>query len=198
MVHEGGEQIYRFADFTLEVGEHCLQRGDQEIYLRPKTFETLLYLVQRHGHLVEKDELLDRIWADTIVTETAMTHCIEEVRKALGDDAHNPRYLKTIPRVGYKFIAPVVAINVTEEEIVEEEFTAVKVTVMEEDQESAGEIDAFNVAAVPPVPLAPSLFHSPARLLSYWSKVGLKIILLAVIFILLIIGGLYLYNRSHP
>jgi len=198
MVHEGGEQIYRFADFTLEVGEHRLQRGDQEIYLRPKTFETLLYLVQRHGHLVGKDELLDRIWADTIVTETAMTHCIEEVRKALGDDAHHPRYLKTIPRLGYKFIAPVIKINVTEEEIVEEEFTAVKVIVTEEEQESAGEIDAFDVATVQSAPLASLPRRSSARLLSYWSKVGQKIILFAILFLLLIFGGLYLYNHSHP
>jgi TolB-like protein/DNA-binding winged helix-turn-helix (wHTH) protein/Flp pilus assembly protein TadD len=198
MASKGREQIYRFADFILEASEHRLQRGDQEIYLRPKTFETLLYLVERHGHLVSKDALLDHVWVDTIVTETAMTHCIEEVRKALGDDAHNPRYLKTIPRMGYKFIAPVVVVNMTEEEIIEEVFTAVKVIVTEEEQESAGEIDAFNVAAVPSASLLPSPRRLLTRSLSYWSQKGQKIILLAVIFLLLIIGGLYLYNRSHP
>ncbi len=198
MACHAGEQIFRFADFTLEASEHRLRRGDQEIYLRPKTFETLVYLVQRHGHLVEKDELMDRIWADSIVTETAMTHCIEEIRKALGDDAHHPRYLKTIPRVGYKFIAPVIKINGTEEEIVEEEVTAVKVVVTEEEPESAGEIDAFDAAAVSLASLFPLARRWLTRSRSYWSKKGEKIMLLATIFLLLISAGLYLYNRGHP
>jgi len=196
MAHEAGEHIFRFADFTLEVSEHRLRRGDQEIYLRPKTFETLLQLVERHGHLVGKDELLNQVWADTVVTETAMTHCIEEVRKALGDDAHHPRYLKTIPRLGYKFIAPVTKINLTEEEIIEEEFVAVKVTMTEEEPESPGEADPYEVTAVS----SASLFQSPrwlsSRSSAYWARVGQKLLLLAALFILLVFGGLFLYNRS--
>lgn len=198
MAPNDDENNFRFGDFTLQVSEHRLVCGEQEIYLRPKAFETLLYLVQRHGHLVGKDELMNRVWADTIVTETAMTHCIEEIRKALGDHAHQPRYLKTIPRLGYKFIAPVTKINVTEEKIIKEEFTAIKVIVTEEEQESAGEIDAFNASDVPSASLLPSTRRSLTRLSSYWSHMGQKILLLAVIFLLLIVGGLYLYNRSHP
>ncbi|HLG13403.1 MAG TPA: winged helix-turn-helix domain-containing protein [Blastocatellia bacterium] len=102
-----GGQSYRFGDFTLEASEHRLRRKGEEVPLRPKAFETLLYLVERHGHLVEKDELLERLWAETAVTEGVLTHCITEVRQALQDEAHNPRYLKTIPRVGYKFIGKV-------------------------------------------------------------------------------------------
>src|SRR6266498_658382 len=102
-----GKRIYRFADFTLDTSEHRLLRGSREIYLPPKTFETLLYLIDRHGHLVKKNELLDTLWADTFVTANALTRCIKEVREALEDDAHQPRYIKTIHRVGYKFIADV-------------------------------------------------------------------------------------------
>src|SRR4029453_2236273 len=98
------KRIYRFADFTLDMSEHRLLRGAEEIYLQPKTFETLLYLVARHGHLVTKNELLETLWADAFVTENALTRCVKEVREALGDDAHQPRYIKTIHRVGYKFI----------------------------------------------------------------------------------------------
>ncbi len=101
------QRIYRFADFTLDTSEHRLLRGSREIYLPPKTFETLLYLVDRHGHLVKKNELLDTLWADAFVTENALTRCIKEVREALEDDAHQPRYIKTIHRVGYKSIADV-------------------------------------------------------------------------------------------
>jgi DNA-binding winged helix-turn-helix (wHTH) protein/TolB-like protein/Tfp pilus assembly protein PilF len=102
--------IYRFADFTLDPREHRLLRGTEEteeIYLTPKSFETLLYLVRRHGHLVTKTELLETLWAGTFVTENALTRCIKEVREALNDDAHEPLFIRTVPRVGYRFIAAV-------------------------------------------------------------------------------------------
>jgi DNA-binding winged helix-turn-helix (wHTH) protein/TolB-like protein/Tfp pilus assembly protein PilF len=102
-----GKRIYRFSDFTLDANEHRLLRGSDEIYLPPRTFETLLYLVERHGHLIKKNELLDTLWADAFVTENALTRCVKEVREALQDDAHQPRYIRTFPRVGYKFIAEV-------------------------------------------------------------------------------------------
>ncbi|HEV8134761.1 MAG TPA: tetratricopeptide repeat protein [Pyrinomonadaceae bacterium] len=103
----GVNRIYRFAEFTLNTGEQTLLRGTDEVYLQPKTFETLVYLVERHGHLVKKNELLDALWADTYVTENALMRCIKEVREALQDDAHQPRFIKTVPRIGYKFIANV-------------------------------------------------------------------------------------------
>ncbi len=106
MTH-AAHKIYRFADFTLEVSERRLSQRGQEIYLRPKTFETLLYLVERHGHLVNKNDMLDNLWPDVTVTESALTRCIKELRRALADDAQEPRYLKTIPRLGFKFIAEV-------------------------------------------------------------------------------------------
>ena len=101
------KQSYRFDGFTLEVSDHRLLRGSRELLLRPKAFETLVYLVERRGHLVEKNELLDKVWANTVVSETVLTHCITEIRQALRDEAHCPRYVKTVPRVGYKFIAEV-------------------------------------------------------------------------------------------
>ena len=109
------KRIYRFADFRLDATEHRLLRGNEEIYLPPKTFDTLLYLVDRHGHLVTKNELLESLWADVFVTENALTRCIKEVRVALNDDAHQPLYIKTFPRVGYKFIADVQEITPADE-----------------------------------------------------------------------------------
>jgi DNA-binding winged helix-turn-helix (wHTH) protein/TolB-like protein/Tfp pilus assembly protein PilF len=103
----GVNRIYRFAEFTLNTGEQTLLRGTDEVYLQPKTFETLVYLVERHGHLVKKNDLLDALWADTYVTENALTRSIKEVREVLQDDAHQPRFIKTVPRIGYKFIANV-------------------------------------------------------------------------------------------
>ena len=102
-----GQARYRFAGFVLDVGERRLHADGRDVYLPPKTFETLHYLVARPGHLVPKAELLDAIWPGVAVTENALTRCIKEVRAALGDDVHAPRCIETVPRVGYRFIAAV-------------------------------------------------------------------------------------------
>jgi DNA-binding winged helix-turn-helix (wHTH) protein/TolB-like protein/lipoprotein NlpI len=125
----GVKRIYRFSDFTLDADEHRLLRGSEEIYLPPRTFETLLYLVERHGHLIKKNELLDTLWADAFVTENALTRCVKEVREALQDDAHEPRYIRTFPRVGYKFIAEVEEVSPPSPSDAREEFTATKAIV---------------------------------------------------------------------
>ena len=110
-----GKQVYRFEQYILEVAEHRLKRGEKEISLQPKAFETLVYLVERHGHLVKKDELLDGVWVGVVVSEGALTLRIKELRQALEDDAKRPRYIKTIPTVGYKFIGDVEEITETDE-----------------------------------------------------------------------------------
>lgn len=99
--------IYQFGEFVLEAREHRLTGGSGEIRLRPKSFMTLLYLVQRHGQLVKKEELLEQVWAGTFVTESVAFQCIHDVRMALGDDSEQPRYIQTIPRVGYRFTGEV-------------------------------------------------------------------------------------------
>jgi adenylate cyclase len=99
-----GSRTFRFGDFSLDSGERQLLRDGVEVILRPKAFETLLCLLERHGHLITKNALLDRVWPDTFVSESVLNHCVSEIRKALEDDPRNPRYLKTIPRVGYKFM----------------------------------------------------------------------------------------------
>lgn len=195
MVFGKGKYSYRFADFTLEESEHCLLQGDQEIYLRPKSFEVLLYLVQRHGHLVTKDELLDHVWRDTVVTETAMTHCIEEVRKALGDQVHRPRYLKTIPRLGYKFIAPVTKISSTKEEIVEEEITAVKVLVTEDRELAPDRYDDLDVIQTAPFRLSHRL---PASMLKNLASKVQTVLLVTALLVLLVLGVRYIYHRHRP
>ena len=100
---------YRFGDFTLDLEEHRLASRDRDIPLQPKTFETLRCLVERHGRLVTKRELHDHVWGEVAVSDGALGRCIVEVRKALGDAAAQPRYLQTVPRLGYRFIGNVEA-----------------------------------------------------------------------------------------
>lgn len=106
------ELIYKFGNFTFRVKEYNLKMGDKELYLRPKTYKTLLQLIEHHGAIVKKDDLIENVWSGTIVTENTLTQCIKEIREKLGDNSANPRFVKTIPRVGYKFIAPVMELKI--------------------------------------------------------------------------------------
>lgn len=112
MDSDGGKaRAYRFGSFTLRTDEHALFKGNEPIHLRPKVYETLLYLVERRGSLVKKDELFDTIWPEIIVTENTLSQCIDAARKALGDNAQHPEFIQTVPRLGFKFIGDVAELN---------------------------------------------------------------------------------------
>jgi TolB-like protein/Tfp pilus assembly protein PilF len=100
-------QTFRFGDFTLDLERHRLVSRGRDIALQPKTFETLRCLVERHDRLVTKRELHECVWGEIAVSDGALGRCIVEVRKALGDAATGPRYIQTVPRLGYRFIARV-------------------------------------------------------------------------------------------
>ncbi len=99
--------IYEFGSFRLDVAERMLLRNRENIPLQPKAFDLLLVLVRRHGHLLEKDELLAAVWPDTIVEEVNLANNVSILRKALGDGANERRFIETVPRRGYRFVAPV-------------------------------------------------------------------------------------------
>jgi DNA-binding winged helix-turn-helix (wHTH) protein/Tol biopolymer transport system component len=101
---EGG---YRFGPFRLEVRRKRLWRDGQLVSLTPKATDTLVALVSQAGEVVEKDDLMRAVWPDTFVTEDTLTQNISTLRKALGDTAEVPDYIATVPRRGYRFIAPV-------------------------------------------------------------------------------------------
>jgi len=98
---------YRFGPFHLDVRERRLSRGGEVIPLRLKVFDTLLVLVENAGRLVTKQELLDTVWPDTTVEENNLNHNVSVLRKALGEKATGQQYIETVPRVGYRFAAPV-------------------------------------------------------------------------------------------
>ncbi len=99
--------LYEFGDFRFYPKEMILMRGGEPVALTPKVFEMLFIFVENHGRLIEKDELMKKIWADNFVEESNLTFNIRQLRKALGDDAQKPNYIKTVPRHGYRFIATV-------------------------------------------------------------------------------------------
>ncbi len=99
--------IYRFGDFLLDALNRKLWRGNEAVDLSGRYFDALVLLVREHGQLVEKDRLFSEVWEGVVVSDSALTQCIKDIRKQLGDDAANPRYIETVPRYGYRFIAPV-------------------------------------------------------------------------------------------
>jgi TolB-like protein/Tfp pilus assembly protein PilF len=100
-------RAYRFADFLLEPDEQRLTASGTEIHLRPKSFAVLVHLVENHPHLIDRQTFFETIWRNVHVTDDALTRCIREIRKGLGDTQRTPRFVKTIPKRGYAFIHPV-------------------------------------------------------------------------------------------
>jgi TolB-like protein/DNA-binding winged helix-turn-helix (wHTH) protein/predicted TPR repeat methyltransferase len=93
----------RFDRYVLDLERGCILAGNEEIALRPKTFEFLRYLVSNPGRLVSKDELLTAVWPNVIVSDDSLVQCVTELRRALQD--HDQRLIKTVQRRGYRFEA---------------------------------------------------------------------------------------------
>ena len=100
---------YEFGDFALDVGEQCLLRRDtgQTIVLTTKVFETLLYFVEHAGETLDKDVLLRSIWPGVVVEENSLTQNVSTLRQALGETRGENRYIATVARRGYRFVAKV-------------------------------------------------------------------------------------------
>ena len=103
---------YEFGQFLLEPGECSLLREDRPVQIAPKAFELLVVLVQNAGRLVTKDQIMGAVWPGCFVEEANLTVCVSAVRKALEEKDGELRYIETIPKKGYRFIAPVREIGV--------------------------------------------------------------------------------------
>jgi len=97
---------YEFGSFRLNPAEHILFHDGEIVSLTPKVFDTLLVLVENHGHLVEKDELLEKVWADSFVEEGNVAKHISMLRKVLSGNGLEEPFIETIPKRGYRFVAP--------------------------------------------------------------------------------------------
>jgi DNA-binding winged helix-turn-helix (wHTH) protein len=103
------EQLLRFGPYRIDLGTAQVWRGKQEVKLTPKALALLRTLVTRAGQVVTKDELLQVGWPQTVVSDDALTSCMQELRRALRDDARHPRYIETVHRRGFRFIGKVIS-----------------------------------------------------------------------------------------
>jgi Tol biopolymer transport system component/DNA-binding winged helix-turn-helix (wHTH) protein len=118
------DELLARPNLRLRVGEHAVDVGALRIITQPdhprltgKAMAVLIELVRHAGETVTREQLFDRVWADRVITPDVLTQAIKELRRAFGDDAKPPRYIETIPRVGYRLLAPI-GILTAEEPIV--------------------------------------------------------------------------------
>ena len=100
-----------FEEFVLDPDDRRLRRGGEAVELNGRYFDALALLVREHGKLVSKDRFLDEVWRGVPVTDEALTQCVRTLRRQLGDDAAKPRFIETVPKHGYRFIAAVDCID---------------------------------------------------------------------------------------
>ena len=98
---------FRFDRFHLDSGDRQLKRDDVPVELNARYLDALVLLVRQQGRLVSKDRFLEEVWRGVPVTDEALTQCIKTLRRQLGDEASSPRFIETVPKHGYRFIAPV-------------------------------------------------------------------------------------------
>ena len=98
---------FRFEGFELDSGNRRLTRGGEVVELNGRYFDALALMLREQGRLVSKDRFMDEVWRGIPVTDEALTQCIRTLRRQLGDDAARPQFIETVPKHGYRFIAPV-------------------------------------------------------------------------------------------
>ena len=103
---------YRFSEFILSPRRRVLLRNGREQPLIPRYFDLLVFLVERRGEAVHRRDIFDRIWSDVIVSDSALSQAVRTIRRVLGDDSREPRFVRTVSRHGYQFVFP----DVVEEE----------------------------------------------------------------------------------
>jgi DNA-binding winged helix-turn-helix (wHTH) protein len=99
--------FYQFGEFLIDTKEQQLFRGNKIVPLTPKVFDTLLFFVENSERMLTKNELMERVWAGSFVEEANLTQNVSTLRKALGENPHEHRFIATVPGRGYRFVAPV-------------------------------------------------------------------------------------------
>jgi DNA-binding winged helix-turn-helix (wHTH) protein len=107
LASDSKDATFVFGACELDRASARIRRAGRVVPMAPKAYDVLLYLIQHAGRLVTKNELFEAVWPGVFVGDAALKVCIREIRKALEDDAHEPQYIETAHRRGYRFIAPI-------------------------------------------------------------------------------------------
>ena len=95
---------YRFSEFILSPRRRLLVRNGREQPLIPRYFDLLVFLIERRSEAVHRRDIFDRVWSDVVVSDSALSQAIRTIRRVLGDDSREPRFVRTVSRHGYQFV----------------------------------------------------------------------------------------------
>ena len=185
-----------FAEFTLDLTRGCLLQGQEEIKLRPKSFEVLTYLVENHGRLISKSELIQAIWVDTAVTDDSLVQCMKDIRHVLRDEAQ--RIIKTVHGRGYIFDGQVRDNGPASVTTNAEESGGVQVIEDLEVESSSGSATGVGAARPTTRPMLLTFTSSPEYLVSEIKrhKRGVAITTVGAVLALTAVAYFY-FNRNH-
>ena len=99
--------IYRFGDREVDTRLRQIQAGGELLEAQPKAFDLLVYLIENRDRVVDKDELLEQLWAGTVVSDSALTQIVRKARSLAGDDGDRQAVIRTVQRRGFRFVAVV-------------------------------------------------------------------------------------------
>ena len=146
---------YQVHEFVLQIDARRLLRADGSVVdLTPRLFDTLLFMVENAGQLLDKDQLLAALWPGLVVEENSLSQSVSALRKALGDDTQRPRFIQTVPRRGFRFIAPVLLVSDEDGNVLSPSPLAPAAAIAATDLLAPTEL-APNASAVPPSPAVP-------------------------------------------
>jgi DNA-binding winged helix-turn-helix (wHTH) protein len=159
------QHFYEFGPFVLDTVQHLLLRERQPVPLTPKTYDTLLVLVESGGRMLSKDELMKALWPDSFVEESNLTVQISTIRKALGEVPGEHRYIVTVPGRGYRFSANVRGWSQERADVIIEDHSRGEMVVEELEEGSDEELEDGTQAETPEPALYPTLQTqvAPAR-----------------------------------
>ncbi len=173
--------VFRFDDVEVREREFLLIKAGEALPVEPKAFRVLLFLLRSPGRLITKDEILGAVWNDCAVSDNSLTRSIATLRRLLGDDTHEPRYIATVPTVGYRFLCDV---RVAEEDSAELKAQGTSPTI----EPSADD---------QPTPAAGGERKGAMR--GIFAGLGMAVLLLAAFLIYRAIGGGRVFGHAaHP
>ncbi len=193
------KHFYEFGPFRLEPHERQLLCRDKPVALTAKAFDMLLVLVENSGHLLDKEELLKKVWPGSFVEEANLSHHIHKLREVLGEGKDGGKYIETVPRRGYRFVAEVIEIHDEPgEEILVTGHSRTSLTV----EESVGEEAADFEPTLKRFPLDPITRAKsdagqsrPVLPLVASRQKSSALILAGMVFLILIAGGYFFWTR---
>ncbi|MBI3653385.1 MAG: winged helix-turn-helix domain-containing protein [Acidobacteria bacterium] len=147
------DDLFVFGDFHLKANERLLQRRGVDVPLPPKVFDLLLVLVQNHGRVVDKEQLMNEVWPDTFVEENNLKVYISTLRKVLGESTEGQKYIETLPKRGYRFAADLTRLAAEDTELHGIKHTVAKIRIEEQEETSEPQPDHATQVAVVTVPV---------------------------------------------